>query len=68
MRGMHDEFTGTPIECPVPQSQEFWRALKTLGVPTSLMIYPGEGHEIEEPAHWHDLENRMIARFDRYLK
>ncbi|MFZ0917307.1 MAG: S9 family peptidase, partial [Candidatus Udaeobacter sp.] len=31
-------------ECPASQSHEFWHALKTLGVPTKLIIYPGEGH------------------------
>ena len=31
-------------ECPAPQSYEFWHALKTLGVPTKLIVYPGEGH------------------------
>ena len=33
--GEHD------AECPAPQSQEFWHALKTLGVPTKLIVYPG---------------------------
>ena len=33
--GEHD------IECPAPQTQEFWHALKALSVPTSIMIYPG---------------------------
>ena len=27
-------------ECPSPQSFEFWHALKTLGVPTELVVYP----------------------------
>ncbi|HVO64527.1 MAG TPA: S9 family peptidase, partial [Terriglobales bacterium] len=31
-------------ECPPPQSREFWHALKTLGVPTELVIYANEGH------------------------
>ena len=31
-------------ERPAPQSYEFWHALRTLGVPTQLMVYPGEGH------------------------
>ena len=29
-------------ECPAPQSREFWHALKTFGVPTQLVIYPGD--------------------------
>ena len=36
-------------ECPASQSYEFWHALKTLGVPTQLIIYPGEGHLFIEP-------------------
>ncbi len=31
-------------EVPVPQGYEFWHALKTLGVPTRLVVYPDEGH------------------------
>jgi len=36
-------------ECPAPQSFEFWRALKTLNVPTQLVVYPDEGHRIAKP-------------------
>lgn len=56
------------IECPAPQTQEFWHALKALGVPTSVMIYPGEGHGLRNPANTEDAMNRTIAWFDRYLK
>jgi dipeptidyl aminopeptidase/acylaminoacyl peptidase len=55
------------IECPAPQTQEFWHALKTLGVPTSIMIYPGEGHGLREPAHIADAAERTLAWFDKYL-
>jgi len=54
-------------ECPPPQSQEFYHALKTLNVPTSLVIYPGEGHGMRDPNHWDDATARTIAWFDRYL-
>jgi dipeptidyl aminopeptidase/acylaminoacyl peptidase len=56
------------IECPAPQTQEFWHALKTLGVPTSIMIYPGEGHGLRDAGHVADALNRTLAWFDRYLK
>ena len=55
------------VECPPPQSQEFWHGLKAMGVPTSLVIYPGEGHGIREPEHVHDLAARELAWFDKYL-
>jgi dipeptidyl aminopeptidase/acylaminoacyl peptidase len=56
------------IECPAPQTQEFWHALKTLGVPTAIMIYPGEGHGLRDPKDAQDALDRSLAWFDRYLK
>jgi dipeptidyl aminopeptidase/acylaminoacyl peptidase len=56
------------IECPAPQTQEFWHALKALNVPTSIMIYPGEGHGLRDPAHSADAMRRTLEWFDRYLK
>jgi dipeptidyl aminopeptidase/acylaminoacyl peptidase len=56
------------IECPAPQTQEFWHALKNLGVPTSVMIYPGEGHGLRDPEHTADAMRRTMEWFDRYLK
>jgi len=55
-------------ECPAPQSYEFWHALKTLGVPTKLIIYPGEGHMFIEPKHQVDRLEQTVAWFDKYLK
>jgi dipeptidyl aminopeptidase/acylaminoacyl peptidase len=55
------------VECPAPQSQEFWHALETLGVPTQLVIYEGEGHGIRSPAHRADVTKRTLAWFARYL-
>ena len=63
------EYVGeSDIECPAPQTQEFWHALKALGVPTSIMIYPGEGHGLREPAHAADAAARTLAWFDEYLR
>jgi dipeptidyl aminopeptidase/acylaminoacyl peptidase len=55
------------VECPAPQTVEFWHALKALGVPTEVMIYPGEGHGLREPAHTADAMQRTLEWFDRYL-
>jgi len=54
-------------ECPTPQSYEFWHALKTLGVPTKLIIYPGEGHMFIDPKHQVDRLEQTVAWFDKYL-
>jgi dipeptidyl aminopeptidase/acylaminoacyl peptidase len=56
------------IECPAPQTQEFWHAMKAMNVPTSVMIYPGEGHGLRDPEHLADLNKRTLAWFDKYLK
>ena len=55
-------------ECPASQSYEFWHALKTLGVPTQLIIYPGEGHLFLDPKHQADRLDQTVGWFDRYLK
>jgi dipeptidyl aminopeptidase/acylaminoacyl peptidase len=52
---------------PTPQGYEFWHALKALGVATELVIYPEEGHAIAKPEHQRDIEQRLLAWFDRYL-
>ena len=56
------------IECPAPQTQEFWHALKAEGVPTAIMIYPGEGHGLREPKNARDALERTLTWFDKYLK
>jgi dipeptidyl aminopeptidase/acylaminoacyl peptidase len=50
-------------ECPSPQSYEFWHALKTKGVKTRLVIYPGEGHRFHKTEDQKDLLTRTIAWF-----
>ena len=55
------------VECPAAQSMEFWHGLKAMNVPTSLVIYDGEGHGIRKPEHKTDLSNRIVGWFDKYL-
>jgi len=56
------------IEVPPTQSIEYWHALKEMGVPTSLVIYPGEGHRLRDPANAADMRKRTVAWFDTYVK
>jgi dipeptidyl aminopeptidase/acylaminoacyl peptidase len=55
-------------ECPAPQSFEFWHALKEIGTPTQLVVYPDEGHSIQKPEHRRDIARRLVGWFDRYLQ
>jgi dipeptidyl aminopeptidase/acylaminoacyl peptidase len=55
------------IEVPPTQSVEYWHGLREMNVPTSLVIYPGEGHGIRAPENVIDLRKRTVAWFDRWL-
>jgi dipeptidyl aminopeptidase/acylaminoacyl peptidase len=56
------------IECPAPQTEEFWHALNALGVTTQAVVYPGEGHWVHDPKHVQDIEDRLVGWFGKYLK
>src|SRR5581483_1218412 len=42
------------------QGREFHRALKSLGVPTKLVIYPREPHGFREREHQPDVQRRIV--------
>jgi dipeptidyl aminopeptidase/acylaminoacyl peptidase len=52
---------------PVSQAVQFHRALRNFGVEHELVVYPREGHMINERAHRLDLLHRTRAWFDRWL-
>ncbi len=54
-------------ECPAPQSYEFWHALRTLGGPTELVVYAGEGHMFVKASNRVDYQDRTVAWFQKYL-
>ncbi len=54
-------------EVPAAQSFEFYHAMRTLGVPSQLVVYADEGHGVRKPAHVRDIISRMIGWFAKYL-
>jgi dipeptidyl aminopeptidase/acylaminoacyl peptidase len=54
-------------ECPAPQSYEFWHALRTLGVDTRFVLYPGEGHHMRKAADIEDIYRRTIEWYNSRL-
>lgn len=52
---------------PPGQAQELYRALRHLGVPTQLVMYPREGHGVAENVHALDFMVRFLDWFDVYL-
>jgi pimeloyl-ACP methyl ester carboxylesterase len=53
---------------PIAQGYEFYTGLSVIGVETELVIYPREGHSIQERGHQDNLQRRVLAWFDRHLK
>jgi dipeptidyl aminopeptidase/acylaminoacyl peptidase len=53
---------------PIINSEQLYYALKMLGVPTELVVYPDEFHGIDTPSHAKDLYERYLVWFGRYLK
>lgn len=52
---------------PLVGSEQMYQALRRLGVPTQLVIYPGEHHSFSTPSYEVDAMQRHIAWFRRYL-
>ena len=61
MHGTEDE----PVD--PRQSIELFSYLQLNGVPSRLVLYPGEGHGINRPSHMVDYETRELEWFDHYL-
>jgi dipeptidyl aminopeptidase/acylaminoacyl peptidase len=53
---------------PLLNSEQMYQALRSLGVPTELVIYPGQYHAITRPSFARDRLERYLAWYDRYLK
>jgi dipeptidyl aminopeptidase/acylaminoacyl peptidase len=49
------------------QSVELFSYLQLNGVPSRLVLYPGEGHGINKPSHVLDYQTREIQWFRHYL-
>lgn len=53
---------------PLPLGRMFYQSLLARGVPTRMVIYPGEGHGIRQPRHREDVLRRTLAWFQEYDK
>jgi dipeptidyl aminopeptidase/acylaminoacyl peptidase len=53
---------------PTAGSEQMYQALRTLGIPTELIIYPGQFHGISIPSYQRDRLERWLAWFKKYLK
>jgi dipeptidyl aminopeptidase/acylaminoacyl peptidase len=53
---------------PCHGGEQMYQALRSLGVPTQLVIYPGENHTLTVPSYVRDRLHRYLEWYDRYLK
>jgi len=52
---------------PIPQAEEFYRALYERKVPVEYVTYPRENHGFVEPRHIQDRWQRYLVFFGKYL-
>ena len=52
---------------PCVGAMQMYQALKSLGVPTRLVIYPGEYHPVTIPSYLKDRAERLLDWYGRYL-
>jgi dipeptidyl aminopeptidase/acylaminoacyl peptidase len=53
---------------PIIGGEQMYQALRTLGVPAQLIVYPGEYHSLDRPSFLVDRYRRYLEWMDRYLR
>ena len=52
---------------PLINSEQMYQALRSLNVPTELVIYPGQNHGLSKPSYNQDYLERMIDWYGDYM-
>jgi dipeptidyl aminopeptidase/acylaminoacyl peptidase len=53
---------------PCQGSEQMYQALRSLGVPTQLVVYPGENHALKVPSYLRDRLQRLLDWYARWLQ
>lgn len=53
---------------PIAGSEQMYQALKSLGIDTQLVVYPGQFHGIVRPSFVRDRYERYLGWYDTYLR
>ena len=56
------------FKVPVAGGEQMYQSLRSLGVPTELVIYPGQYHGFTRPSFIRDRYERYLAWYDKYLR
>ena len=53
---------------PCLGTEQMYQALRSRDLPTELVIYPGENHDLKVPSYLRHRLRRHVAWYDRFLK
>jgi dipeptidyl aminopeptidase/acylaminoacyl peptidase len=53
---------------PIQNSEQLYQVLRRRGVPTQLVVYPGQSHGIRVPSYQKDRYERYLAWYDKWVK
>jgi dipeptidyl aminopeptidase/acylaminoacyl peptidase len=53
---------------PLVGGEQMYQALRSLGIPTQLVVYPNSFHGITRPSYQKDRIERYLAWYAKYLK
>jgi dipeptidyl aminopeptidase/acylaminoacyl peptidase len=56
------------MNVPLLGGEQMYEALKSIGVPTELVVYPGQFHGFTKPSYVKDRYERWLGWWDKYLK
>ncbi|MEE1877889.1 S9 family peptidase [Altererythrobacter litoralis] len=59
---------GSDVNVPTLASEQMYQALRSRGIETKLVIYPGESHGIRRPSFVTDRMDRWLGWFDAKVK
>lgn len=55
------------MNVPVRNAMQMYEALRSMGVPTQLVVYPGQWHGFGKPSYQNDRLRRYLEWYDRYI-
>ncbi len=56
------------MNVPLINTEQMYQAVRRQGVPTELVIYPGQNHGIRTPTYQKDRYERYVKWYDTYLR
>lgn len=56
------------MNVPLLNTEQMYQAVRRLGIPTELVIYPGQNHGLTRPSYIKDRYERYVKWYDAYLR